>query len=351
MPITDVADLRRHLQWAITVEHATIPPYQCAMLSVCDQESEAFLTFKYVVREEMLHMALAANVLAAVGGEPRFAGPDVMPRYPGPMPHHDPDPPLVLHLERASVDLVRDVFLRIEQPELRGSRPQTDRYDTLGQFYDAVSAGIEHLGDDIFTGDPGRQITKGYEGHGGGTLFAVTDAASALRAVEEVVEQGEGSGQAALEPYGFEGAIEPAHYWRFRRIVDGEIPIDEVYPMRRDPRTQDLPGGSLHDLSALFDGAYALQLRVMERVWVEGDASPLIDDALVPLMNHVQKPVAMALLRAPIPDGSGDHAGPPFAWAPMPLAEMRVAADGLAEHFDLGPTVDALDQVAQLTSE
>lgn len=346
MPIADLADLRRHLQWAITVEHATIPPYQCAMLSVIDQESEAFLTFKYVVREEMLHLALAANILSAIGGVPRFAGPDVMPRYPGPMPHHDPEPPLVLHLERASVDVVRDVFLRIEQPELRGSRPQTDRYDTLGQFYDAVAASIERFGDDIFTGGPGQQVTESYAGHGGGTLFAVTDAASALRAVEEIVEQGEGSGQAELEPYGFEGAVEPAHYWRFRRIVDGAIPIGAVHPMRRDPRTQDLPGGPLRELSALFDAAYALQLQVMERVWAEGDGSPLIADAMVPLMNHAQKPLAMALLRTPIPDGSGDHAGPSFAWAPLPITEMRASARALAEHVDLGPTVETLDQVA-----
>lgn len=351
MPIADLADLRRHLQWAITVEHATIPPYQCAMLSVRDQGSEAFLTFKYVVREEMLHMGLAANVLSAVGGPPRFSGTDVMPRYPGPMPHHDPDPPLILHLERASVDVVRDIFLRIEQPELRGSRAQTDHYDTLGQFYDAVTAAIERLGDGIFTGDPARQVTKGYAGHGGGVLFGVTDTASALHAVEEIVEQGEGSGQAELEPYGFEGAMEPAHYWRFRRIVDGEIPIGEVYPMRRDPRTQDLAGGPLRDLSALFDATYSLQLQVMERVWAEGDASPLIDGALVPLMNHAQKPLAMALLRSPIPDGSGDHAGPPFAWAPTPMGEMRASATALAEHFDLGPTVETLDQVAQLLQD
>ena len=45
MVISDLDDLRRHLQWAITVEHATIPPYQCAMLSVVDQESEAAIGY------------------------------------------------------------------------------------------------------------------------------------------------------------------------------------------------------------------------------------------------------------------------------------------------------------------
>ena len=73
-PITDVEDLRRHLQWAVEVEHATIPPYEYAMWSIVDRESAAATSIKYVVREEMLHAALAANLLTAVGGRPRFTG-------------------------------------------------------------------------------------------------------------------------------------------------------------------------------------------------------------------------------------------------------------------------------------
>lgn len=347
MAIADIDDLRRHLQWAITVEHATIPPYQCAMLSVVDQESSAFLTFKYVVREEMLHLALAANLLAAVGGTPRFGGADVMPAYPGPMPHHDPDPPLTLHLERASVEVVRDVFLRIERPELRGARAQSDRYDTLGQFYEAVADGFDRLGDAAFVDGPAPQVTKGYAGHGGGTLFAVTDHASAMRALQEIVDQGEGS-RRPTEPFGFEGAEELSHYWRFRAIVDGEVSIGAVHPMRRDPHTFDLAAGPLRDLSRLFDASYSLSLQVMEDVWRRGDAGTLIEDAMVPLMNHAQKPLARALLTTPIDDTGDDHAGPSFAWDPMPIGEMRASARRLSEHFELGPTVETLDQVGEL---
>jgi hypothetical protein len=159
-PITDVASLRRHLQWAIEVEHSTIPPYEYAMFSVVDPESAAGTSIKYVVREEMLHAALAANLLTAVGGSPRFIGASV-PRYPGPMPHHDPTQPLILHLAPASVELVRDVFLRIEQPGEPGSLPEADRYESLAQFYEAIVAGLVRLGDEVFTGDPIRQVTKG----------------------------------------------------------------------------------------------------------------------------------------------------------------------------------------------
>jgi hypothetical protein len=360
-PIADVEDLRRHLQWAVEVEHSTIPPYEYAMWSVVDYGSAAATSIKYVVREEMLHAGLAANLLSAVGGRPRFTG-DSVPRYPEPMRHHDPSQPLVLHLAPASIELIRDVFLRIEQPEEQGARPEADRYQTLAQFYEAIVFALARLGDDVFTGDPRRQVTKGYAGHGGGALFAITDLDSALVAIEVIVEQGEGTHTSApvpvgsgstdrpahlkLEPFGFEGAPEPAHYWRFLDIVEGRTPLGDVHPMRLDPSSGDLPDGELRDLSRLFDACYSLQMDVMERVWGAGDESPLIDAAMVPLMNHAEKPIALALLREAWPDGSGNVAGPPFAWDPMPLDDMRLLARRLAATFDLGPTIETLDQVA-----
>jgi len=359
-PITDVEDLRRHLQWAVEVEHATIPPYEYAMWSVVDPDSAAATSIKYVVREEMLHAALAANMLTAVGGRPRFTG-DHVPRYPEQMRHHDPKEPLILHLAPASVELVRDVFLRIEQPEEPGSRPEADRYETLAQFYEAIVLALAKLGEDVFTGDPRKQVTTGYAGHGGGALFAITDLDSALLAIEVIVEQGEGTHASTplpvasdrlpphlkLEPFGFEGAPEPAHYWRFLDIVEGRTPLGDVHPMRVDPRSGDLPVGELRDLARLFDACYSLQMDVMEQVWGLGDETTLIAEAMVPLMNHAEKPIARALLREPWPDGSGDVAGPPFAWDPMRLDDIRASAQRLATTFDLGPTVETLDQVAE----
>jgi hypothetical protein len=141
--ISDVADLRRHLQWAIEVEHCTIPPYEYAMWSVVDPDSAAATSIKYVVREEMLHAALAANLLTAVGGRPRFTG-DAVPRYPEAMRHHDPKVPLVLHLAPAS-GARRDVFLRDRTARGAGRRPEADRYETLAQFYEAIVAAIARL--------------------------------------------------------------------------------------------------------------------------------------------------------------------------------------------------------------
>jgi hypothetical protein len=150
-----------------------------------------------------------------------------------------------------------------------------------------------------------------------------------------------------IEPFGFERAPERAHYWRFLDIVEGRTPID-VHRMRVDPSSGELPEGELRDLCRLFDACYSLQLEVMERVWRSGDESPLIEGAMVPLMNHAEKPIALALVREPWPGGSGDVAGPPFAWDPMPLEDIREQARRLASTFDLGPTVETLDQVAAI---
>ena len=313
------------------------------------RRSRRSTSIKYVVREEMLHLSLAANLLTAVGGGPQFHGLAV-PRYPSPMPHHDPAEPLVLHLAPASVELVRDVFLRIEQPEERGGEPEADRYETLAQFYEAIVEALGRLGPGIFTGDPRHQVTRGYAGHGGGALFSITGEGSAALAIEEIVEQGEGSHHTRLEPFGFEGASEPAHYWRFLDIVQGRTPLGAVHPMHVDPASDDLPEGELRDLTRLFDASYSLQLEVMERVWAAGNETPLIETVMVPLMNHAQKPIAQALLHEAWPDGSGEVAGPSFRWDPLPLGRMRTLAGRLASSFDLGPTVDTLDQADALLS-
>jgi Ferritin-like len=130
-------------------------------------------------------------------------------------------------------------------------------------------------------------VTKGYAGHGGGTLFAVTDPDSALLAIEVIVEQGEGTHTSAPAPVGFDGTTRPTH-------------------LKLEPFG--------------FQG----------------------------LRNHAEKPIALALLGEAWPDGSGEVAGPPFAWDPMPLDEMRRLARRLGTVFDLGPTVETLDQVSAL---
>ena len=83
MAIRDISGLRQHLQWAIEVEHATIPPYLFALYSIREgHNGEAIEILRSIFMEEMLHMTLAANILNAVGGTPRLDKPDFIPQYP-----------------------------------------------------------------------------------------------------------------------------------------------------------------------------------------------------------------------------------------------------------------------------
>jgi rubrerythrin len=88
--ITSLESLQEHLQWAIELEHSTIPPYLCALYSIeAGHNAEATEVLSSVMVEEMLHLTLAANLLNAVGGRPRLDIPEMLPDYPHSLPHGD----------------------------------------------------------------------------------------------------------------------------------------------------------------------------------------------------------------------------------------------------------------------
>ncbi len=329
MEITTLQDLRSHLQTAIEIEHSTIPPYLCALFSIEDQESETATTIKGVVLEEMLHMTIACNLLNAVGGEPRLTNPAFLPRYPGPLPHHAPDPPLVVHLQRCSIDLINDVFLQIEKPTTVGDIPEGDDYETLGQFYAAIVKGFETLNETIgpealFCGDPRRQVTSVWSRGG---LFPVTCLEKALEAIDEIVEQGEGTPQSE-----YDKEKELAHYWKFNQIVDGTVPFpSSIFPIVNDPHTAQLPAGPVRELSQLFDDCYSLLLKTMAQIFNGGETKVLVP-AMFTLMKSVLPQTAGELVRTKIP-GKDVNAGPSFEFSATPQQEVLHRCKALLRTF------------------
>ena len=111
-----VVNLRKMLQTALTLEHATIPPYLTALASIKPgYNQDVYEILKYVAVQEMLHMALVANVLNAVGGKPKLYCKNFIPRYPTVMPG-GAQPNLVVPIEKCSIGLINNVFMGIEQP-------------------------------------------------------------------------------------------------------------------------------------------------------------------------------------------------------------------------------------------
>ena len=292
--IATVESLRKHLQWAIELEHATLPPYLYALYSLDPARNpDAVELVSSVFVEEMVHLSLAANLLNAVGGEPHLDTPQLLAAYPRLLPHGSVELSLLPFGPEAL-----EMFLALEKPESPTGPAESDHFETIGQFYDAIEDGFRYLcdtlgADKVFTGDPARQVTFGAFHHTDGKLAAVTDLASALAALEEIVEQGEGTSHGAIWD-GDHDIFHPdrdqvAHYYRFeelklgRRYQRGDTPSSGP---TGDPVTVDLEGvyptstdrtdAEIRQAQVAFDNTYCAMLYLLQQVFT-GDPARLRD--------------------------------------------------------------------------
>ena len=343
----DVKRLRDLLQAAVELELATIPAYLCALYSLQPEANdETSLIIRSVVVEEMLHMVLAANVLNAIGGQPRVTGGHV-PRYP----HELPDG-TVVDLLPFCPEAVEE-FLKVENPQydhhpldpghppVAGRRPQLHRAraasvigkpTTIGAFYAEIIDGLKRaaaeLGEHaLFNGDPARQVTREYYYAGGGSVQPVKDLASAIAVLTEIVDQGEGD---LASMYDADGDL--GHYYRFKQIACDRtyLPSDDagepsgppvgvdygaVYPMIANPRGDDYADPELRAASDAVNRTWSRLLRDIEAAF-NGRPEALL--TAVPGMFRLRDQ-ALVLLANPLPGGAPQyptprHAGPTFEW-------------------------------------
>ncbi|MDH3730815.1 MAG: hypothetical protein OES13_06805 [Acidimicrobiia bacterium] len=339
------------------VELSTIPPYLFAMYSIEDQGSEAALLIRSIVAEEMLHAALAANVLLAVGGDPRFDALDMVPTYPGMLPHHEP--PLELNLVPCSLELIRDVLMRIEQPEVHGASPEPDAYETLGQFYHALELAIKDLSasHDLFAAPQAdRQLSDSsaytpvaFDAADSGGLMLVDSADSATAAIEVIVHQGEGL---STERWADPSHQELTHYYKLVQIADGTSPLGRVRPVASNPRTADFPG-ALQAPSDLFNASYRYLFFVLQELFSERPNKQAFVGHMYRLMSQVLSRLGLFLVRQPL--GDGTNAAPTFErydFDSNPLGELASLAATTAERFpelaDLRPAILELQAASEL---
>ncbi len=294
-------------------------------------------------------------MLNAIGGEPSINAPRFVPDYrnrdvPGARDHRTgvegaalpiitehTDPPFRVSLEKFSPDAIA-TFMRIEQPDPpKYANPENP--DTIGEIYLAIENALRNLdyearqrGENLFDGDPSKQIQPDtfYYG-GGGKVIVVCDLDSALGALEQIVEQGEGyevKDHTTIwdgDHRRFGQEEEVAHYYRFQEIHLGrqyqhgdtkasgptgealEVEWDKVYNMRRNPKIELYKEGSeLRRKSVEFSRCYT-QLLDGLHVSFNGEPHRLIE--AVGLMYDL-KYQAVALMKIPV--GDGQTAGPTF---------------------------------------
>lgn len=225
-PMDTLSDLRQALQKAIQLELSTLPPYLYAAFTLRDGSNEAARRrISSIVGEEMTHMALACNVLNAVGGTPVVAKASMVPVYPGPLPYDiggDGGEPFRVSLLPFSPEAMAQA-MHIEEPEdplvfpeavaARGLEPT---YQTIGQFYAALDQALGRLPADAWSTSPRNQLTD--HPFFAGELFPVNDYGTASQAIQRIVSEGEGNTKSPLD---FEGQV--AHYYRFEEIRRDQV--------------------------------------------------------------------------------------------------------------------------------
>ena len=298
-------------------------------------------TLLEIAEQEMLHLALAQNLLTAVGAAPRLARPNFpMPAYSYPagvrielLPFGEAALRHFAFLERPEGMDVDDAegFEAIAQAVALPHDvadaivPHLQEFDTIGQLYRSVQAGLEYLAerlgtDRLFIGPEGAQATE--EHFRWPELVAVTDVESARRAIGTIVEQGEGA----------RGEWRDAHFGRLLGILDEYLELKGADPSFEPARpvvaanVRPQATGAVVPLISdpgtarcmdLLNVTYEVLLQLLSRYFAHTDETPaqleVLANVSVGLMYTAIMPLGTVATTLPIgPEMPGVTAGPGF---------------------------------------
>ena len=325
----------------------------------------------HIAAQEMLHLALVQNLLSATGAAPHLS----RPNFPQPASHY----PAGVHLALLPFgeEALRH-FMFLERPEgmdiadaagmaafakavpamprvqVGEIVPRGQDFATVGHLYRSIEAGVAHLADKLgeqmlFIGPPRAQATQQY--FGWPELVAVTDVASAQRAIDEILEQGEGP----------RGHWKDAHFGQFVAILDEYLQLREANPafdpvravipvnVRPSERDTSIPLATdpiTRQVMDLFNVSYEVLLLMLQRFFAHTEETDpqlkALADASVNLMFGAIEPLGDLVTTLPAgQEYPGRTAGPSFelfyesdyvlphreaAWAVL-VERIRQAAD------------------------
>lgn len=285
-------------------------------------------TLLEIAEQEMLHLALVQNLLTAVGAAPRLA----RPNFPLPAASY----PAGVRIELLSFgEAALRHFAFLERPEgmalddAEGFEaldeatalphdeadeivPHLQEFDTIGQLYRSIQAGLEHLEGRLgpgrlFVGPADAQATA--EHFQWEELVAVTDLASAHHAIDTIVEQGEGA----------RGEWRDAHFGRLLGILDEYLALRRADPTFEPSRPVVAATVRPHGTSTgvpviadpgtmrcmdLLNVVYEVLLQLLSRYFAHTDESPeqlgVLADVSVGLMYTAIKPLGSVVTTLPI---------------------------------------------------
>jgi hypothetical protein len=336
---------------AAELEHALMCEYLFAAFSLKEHSDEGLRTDQLerverwrreilgVAAQEMLHLALTANMLTALGASPHLSRPNL----PQPARHYPPGVQIALlpfgeQALRHFLFLERPEGMALADADGMGALgdsvplmteeeivPRLQDFATVGHLYRAIEEGFRHLvakfGEDrVFLGPPHAQITQ--------TSFAwpqlqpVTDLQGAIAAIEAIVQQGEG----------LRGNWREAHFGRFKGVLDEYLalraddptfqPAHPVVAAHVRPGEGEAVGPLIEDphtarVADLFNVIYEVLLQLLYRLLARIDETDaqvgILADVAVGLMYDGIAPLGRLLSTLPIGPGTpGATAGAPF---------------------------------------
>ena len=267
--------LEKGLQAAIQLELSTIPPYLYAAWSI-DRSHDPSDTRSVIVGiavEEMLHMGIACNLLASIGGQPRIV--QAAPTYPTELPK-DIHQGLPVGLEPLSRELLLRTFMGIEEPSvLFVDDPEfTPSGSTLiGEFYDEIQRRVMDSRATSFSTD--RQLDLQQVFPTATSSFVIASRDDVRAAVDLIKRQGEGTATGPFEVSTPE-KVELAHFYQFGEIAHGRR-LTRTRPFTYTGEAVEMPAvrpvtpaASTQPEAAEFNRLYSDILRDLDRAWEVG---------------------------------------------------------------------------------
>ncbi len=345
-----------------------------------------------VAAQEMLHLTLASNMLSAIGSGAHFN----RPNFPQ-QSKYFPSGVKVALLPFGKDALLH--FLFLERPEgmnredaasLEGRNvqdepgqpvvitsqnlvPEPEEFATVGHLYRGIEQGFQHLvekqgAQQLFIGPPKAQATQAY--FAWPELIPVTDLPSAIKAIETIVEEGEGA----------RGDWRNAHYGKFLQVYNEYLVLKEQDPNFEPTRpvkpafvrqpVDTGPADLISDpvtakVSNLFNASYATLLSMLNRFFLHGGETDqefkLLSDVSIDMMFNVIRPVGILLTTLPIdPASPSVKAGASFevyregshplphryaAWVIIHerLLELAAFSAELKDNPSFGPALTAIE--------
>ncbi|KAJ8591360.1 hypothetical protein M405DRAFT_814463 [Rhizopogon salebrosus TDB-379] len=338
------ATLLTMLRDAVKVELSTIPLYLYSIYSIKKDDgaggTQARAKISVVVHQEMLHLALAGNLLRSIDESgPHLYSAAFLPTYggAGDVILHSKIP---LRLERCGKENL-ECFLKIEAPyqappkltaeEERANigRPHframmlgdLDNYNSIGEFYTKLEEKIINCKDYIDFDHKELQFSA--TEFFADKMTRVVDQKSAHDALKIIIDQGEGS-----------VGVEDAHYQMFLQLYLNRTEW-ECWQVPDSPKTKTYEGVPfLYELARASDAVYCYLLVTIQKTWQVSDL--VLRRGLIAnvhsIMVNVMTPIAEFMVEQPFGPGEG-KAAPAFQFYQTTAGEQPNKVDDAAREL------------------